>query len=101
MKSIIEEGSSIAHAVEKAWQRAGNPPEFTIKIFQIPQKNFFGFTKVVAKIAIFFSDVVPVEKSFKPKARDNKPEIRGEEKEASTEKQSEAKTLQSSEWTGE
>lgn len=62
MKSIIEEASSIAKAIEQAWQRAGKPLEFSIKVFQIPQKNFFGFTKVSAKIGIFFGETQQVEK---------------------------------------
>ena len=62
MKSIIEEASSIAKAVEQAWERAGQPSEFSIKIFQLPQKNFFGFTKVSAKIGIFFGETQQGEK---------------------------------------
>lgn len=55
MKSIIEESSSIAKAIENAWERAGNPQEFSVKVFQAPEKNFFGFTKIAAKVGIFFS----------------------------------------------
>jgi len=62
MKSIIEEASSFEKAVEQAWERAGKPLEFSIKIFQLPQKNFFGFTKISAKIGIFFGDVPQAEK---------------------------------------
>lgn len=66
MKSIIEEASSIAKAVEQAWERAGKPLEFSIKIFQLPQKNFFGFTKVSAKIGIFFGETQQGEKPTRP-----------------------------------
>lgn len=59
MKSIIEEASSIQKAIEQAWDRAGKPLEFSIKVFQLPQKNFFGFTKVSAKIGIFFGETQP------------------------------------------
>jgi predicted RNA-binding protein Jag len=59
MKSVIEEGSSIAKAIDEAWNRAGRPAEFSVKVFQHPQKNFFGFTKVPAKIGIFFAEALP------------------------------------------
>lgn len=56
MKSIIEEASSISKAVDQAWQRAGKPQEFTIKIFEEPQKSIFGLTVRSAKIALFFNE---------------------------------------------
>lgn len=57
MKSIIEEASSIAKAVERGWEKAGKPKEFTVKIFEEAQKNFFGFTKQSAKVGIFFQEL--------------------------------------------
>lgn len=56
MKSIMEEASSIIKAIEKGWINAGQPKEFTIKIFEEVQKNFIGMTTRPAKIGIFFSD---------------------------------------------
>jgi hypothetical protein len=56
MKSLIEEASSIAKAVEKAWERAGNPQSFSIKIFELPEKNFIGMTTKYAKIGFFFEE---------------------------------------------
>lgn len=56
MKSIIEQASSIIKAVEKAWSRAGNPDEFSIKIFETEEKNFFGLTSKPAKVGIFFNE---------------------------------------------
>ncbi len=56
MKSIIVEASSIAKAVEQGWQKAGQPKEFSIKVFQEAQKNMFGLTKESAKIGFFFDD---------------------------------------------
>lgn len=49
----MEEASSIAKAIEQGWQRAGKPQEFSVKILEEPQKNFLGFTKKSAKIALF------------------------------------------------
>ena len=54
MKSIMQEGSSVIKAVEKAWEAAGKPREFSIKVFEEQQKNFLGLTTKSAKIAIFF-----------------------------------------------
>ncbi len=56
MKSVIEEGPSIAKAIEQGWIKAGKPKEFSIKIFQEPKKNFFGMTTTIAKVGIFFRD---------------------------------------------
>ena len=57
MKSIIQEASSIAKAVELAWIKAGKPQQFSIKIFQESEKNFLGMTSKPAKIAFIFNDV--------------------------------------------
>src|ERR1700730_17849484 len=56
MKSVIQEGPSLAKAIEQGWVKAGKPKEFTIKIFQEAKKNFFGFTTIPAKVGIFFKD---------------------------------------------
>jgi len=53
MKSIMEEASSIMKAIENGWIRAGKPQEFSVKIFEQPEKSFFGFTTKQAKIGIF------------------------------------------------
>jgi hypothetical protein len=65
MKSIVQEASSIEKAIFQAWQRAGQPDDFSIRIFEVPQKNFFGFTIKSAKIAIFFQEQ-PKKKEAKP-----------------------------------
>lgn len=56
MKSIMEEASSILKAIEKGWHNAGQPKEFTVKIFEEPQKNFIGITTKNAKIGLFFNE---------------------------------------------
>ncbi len=48
----MEEASSISKAIEKGWVRAGKPDEFSVKIFEDAEKNFFGFTVKPAKVAI-------------------------------------------------
>lgn len=58
MKSIMQEASSLAKAIEQGWIKAGKPQEFTVKIFEHPKKNFFGFTVKSAKVGIFFNEAV-------------------------------------------
>lgn len=65
MKSIMEEASSILKAIEKGWTKAGQPKEFSVKIFEEPQRNFFGMTVKPAKIALFFNEVATEQ----PKAK--------------------------------
>ena len=43
-------------AIEKAWNQAEQPKEFSIKIFEKEERNFFGMTTKPAKIGIFFTD---------------------------------------------
>lgn len=56
MKSIIEQASSIAKAVDKAWERAGKPADFSVKILELPESNFFGMNTKPAKIAVLFEE---------------------------------------------
>lgn len=56
MKSIVEEASSISKAIEKGWVKAGSPKEFSVKIYEDAEKNFFGITTKPAKIGIFFEE---------------------------------------------
>lgn len=56
MKSVMEEASSIFKAIENAWKRAGQPHDFSVKVFEEPQRNFFGLTVKSAKIGLFFDE---------------------------------------------
>ena len=56
MKSLMEEASSVSKAIEQGWTNAGKPKEFSVKIYEEPQKNFFGLTTQPAKIGIFFAE---------------------------------------------
>jgi len=56
MKSVIQEASSITKAIEKAWEIAGKPKNFSIKIFEEPRRNFFGMVVQSAKVGIFFTN---------------------------------------------
>lgn len=58
MKSVIQEASSIAKAIDQAWEKAGKPADFSIKILEQPQKNFFGLTSHPAKVSLCFEERV-------------------------------------------
>ncbi|MHB9148324.1 MAG: hypothetical protein ACYC2U_08185 [Candidatus Amoebophilus sp.] len=78
MKSIMEEASSIFKAIEKAWQTAGKPKEFSVKVLEEPQKNFIGLTIKSAKVAIFFNNIQKTQlaqpaQPYKPKLQKEKP----------------------------
>ena len=49
MKSMLHEASTVAKAIEKAWTESGKPLEFTIKIHEVGEKNFFGMTYIRVK----------------------------------------------------
>lgn len=55
MKSIVQEASTIAKAIEQGWKEAGQPQEFSIKILETPEHNFLGMTTRSAKVALFFN----------------------------------------------
>jgi|SRR5579872_578246 len=77
MKSLIEEASSISKAIEKGWIRAGKPRNFSIKIYEEPEKNFFGLTTKSAKVALVFDEktvTVPAEKSSNTQHTAQRPE---------------------------
>ena len=60
MKSIMEEASSIMEAIQKGWDRAGKPHEFSVKVFEDAETSFFGMRTVKsAKIALFYQEGAP------------------------------------------
>jgi predicted RNA-binding protein Jag len=69
MKSIMQEASSVMKALEKAWLDAGKPKEFSVKVFEEPERNFLGMTVKSAKIGIFFKDAVVAKKRERPRPR--------------------------------
>jgi len=71
----MEEASSIAKAIEKGWARAGKPQEFTVKVFEEPEKNFIGLTTKPAKIGLFFQEsaIQAPKNSFKDRPQASGP----------------------------
>lgn len=87
MKSLIEEASTIGKAIEKAWERAGQPQSFSVKVCENPEYGFLGMTKKYGKVVIFFDDFSDQEhhkkktdnfssdaKKFKPSKQEKKGE---------------------------
>jgi hypothetical protein len=79
MKSIMEEASSIFKAIENAWKRAGQPQDFSVKVFEEPQRNFFGLTVKSAKIGLFFDEKSLAKTKVTPPANP-KPKIESQPK---------------------
>jgi predicted RNA-binding protein Jag len=71
----MEEASSISKAIEKGWTNAGKPKEFTIKVYEEPEKNFIGMTVRPAKIGIFFSEIKQQAAEVKRSTRQKAPTI--------------------------
>lgn len=90
MKSMLHEASSITKAIEKAWIESGKPAEFTIKILEKGEKNFFGMSKRPAIVSITynagfgpdrsrnksFAQPKPFNKAQEPKYSHSKVEIK-------------------------
>ena len=76
----MEEASSVIKAVDKGWQRAGKPQEFTVKILEEAEYNFLGMSTKPAKIALFFDEKkvapqqTPAKKQYSPKNSDRRSE---------------------------
>ena len=56
MKSVVVEASTVAKAIELAWQKAAKPEEFFIRILQEHTSGFLGFGAQKAKIVFFFKN---------------------------------------------
>lgn len=76
MKSVIQEASSIAKAVEQGWEKAGKPKDFSIKVLEEPIKNFLGFTKRSAKVAIYFDEAKQQYRDTAGQQRQQRPQQR-------------------------
>ncbi len=59
MKSVLQEGSTVEKAVVLAWQEAGQPIEFTIKVLEKGEKGFLGFSSHPAVVSIIYDLPVP------------------------------------------
>lgn len=57
MKSLLQEASSVQKAIDLAWEAAGKPQQFTVKVLDQGTKNFFGWSKTPAIVSISFEPV--------------------------------------------
>lgn len=73
MKSILQEASTIAKAIEQGWREAGEPSEFSVKILELPQRNFIGLTTRSAKIAFMFNGVLQKNQEVGQKSHTSTP----------------------------
>lgn len=75
MKSILQEANSIERAIDKAWNEAGKPKEFTIKVLDEGERNFLGLSRRPAIVSIIFkpekaTNPMPVRKEKEEKTRE-------------------------------
>ncbi len=56
MKSMVHEASSVAKAIQKAWEAAGMPKEFTIKVLQLEERGILWFSKEPAVVSICYHE---------------------------------------------
>ncbi len=70
MKSMLQEGSSISKAIEKAWDNSGRPHEFTIKILEMGDKSLWGITRRPSVISITYD---PRKQTQSVKSQEIKP----------------------------
>ncbi len=95
----MEEASTITKAIENAWNRAGQPQEFTVKILELPKTSFFGLkTSKSAKIALVFNEMTvkakeQPQKQVRPLAP-RQPHDRREQKEPFERQQLQRRPLQ-------
>ncbi len=64
MKSVVVEGSTVAKAIELAWQKAEKPEEFFIRILQEHSNGFLGFGAQKAKVVLFFKNAQKSDSNF-------------------------------------
>jgi len=78
MKSLVQEAASIQKAIEQAWQKAGNPKEFQVKVLEEPERNFLGIVTRSAKVAIVF-DIAQVQMPSEKQKSHEKREVKGKQ----------------------
>jgi len=54
MKSLLQEASSVERAISQAWESAGSPQEFSVKIHDLGKRGFLGFSSKPAVVSITY-----------------------------------------------
>ncbi len=72
MKSLLQEAPSVERAISQAWEAAGRPQEFSVKIHDHGKRGFLGFSSSPAVVSITYK---PLGGSATPAsaAQKNKP----------------------------
>lgn len=58
MKSLLQEAPSIERAISQAWESAGRPQEFSVKIHEQGKRGFLGFSSEPAVVSITYKPLV-------------------------------------------
>jgi len=58
MKSLLQEAPSIERAISQAWESAGRPQEFSVKIHEQGKRGFLGFSSKPAVVSITYKPLV-------------------------------------------
>ncbi len=66
MKSMLQEAPTISKAIEKAWNEAGKPREFTVKVLEHGVRTMLGFTKHPAIISFMYDPNMVTERKALP-----------------------------------
>lgn len=72
MKSILQEANSIERAIDKAWNQAGKPKEFTIKVLDEGERNFLGLSRRPAIVTILYKPE-KITNPQQPRTREDRP----------------------------
>lgn len=54
MKSLLQEAPSVERAISQAWEAAGRPVEFSVKIHDHGKRGFLGFSSSPAVVSITY-----------------------------------------------
>ncbi len=67
MKSIFQEASTLGKAVQKAWEDAGSPNSFSIKVLKVGEGGFFGFGGIPYTVSLSTVNTTSVDDRFAKK----------------------------------
>lgn len=73
MKSLLQEAPSIERAISQAWESAGRPQEFSVKIHEQGKRGFLGFSSKPAVVSITYKPLVVPGSPAAAQTRSQKP----------------------------
>jgi predicted RNA-binding protein Jag len=69
MKSLLQEAPSVERAIAQAWEAAGSPHEFSVKIHDHGKRGFLGFSSKPAVVSITYKPIGVVGAPASPSVR--------------------------------